>query len=59
MIQTIISLIRENPTLSAVLLFLILVLDTLYVYRTLKKNWRRSSGKSDLALPSKKPPDHG
>ena len=58
MIQTITALIRENPALTAILVFLVLVLDTLYVYRTLKRHWKKHSRKSDLCLPQKKPQDN-
>jgi len=35
--------IQQNPELTALLIFLILVLDTLYVYRMLKRIWKKPS----------------
>jgi hypothetical protein len=45
--------IQENPELAALLVFLIIVLDTLYVYRIFKKVWRKSSRRSDNTPASK------
>lgn len=40
--------IQKNPGLTALLIFIILVIDTCYVYRTLKWFW----GKSITLIPS-------
>ena len=38
--------VQENPGLAALVIFLILVIDTLYVYRMFKKVWRKPGRKS-------------
>jgi len=40
-IHTATILIQQNPELAALLIILILILDTLYVYRMLKRVWKK------------------
>jgi hypothetical protein len=42
-INTIKTFIQEYPGIAALLIFAILVIDTLYVYRVVKKAWKKSS----------------
>jgi hypothetical protein len=41
--NTIKTFIQEYPGIAALLIFAILVIDTLYVYRVVKKAWKKSS----------------
>jgi hypothetical protein len=42
-INTIKTFMQEYPEITALLIFAIMVIDTLYVYRTVKKAWKKSS----------------
>jgi len=54
MLQTLMTFIRENPALTALLVFIVFAVDTFYVYRTLKRAWRKSSLKSAGRQPAGK-----
>ena len=56
MIHTVKIFIRENPELAVLLIFLILILDALYVYRMFKKVWKKSSYRPLSMRPSKNNP---
>jgi len=43
LLQTIITFIKDHPALAALLAFVVLVIDSLYIYRTLKRVWKRST----------------
>jgi hypothetical protein len=54
LIQTAIIFIQHNPILTALLVFLILVLDTLYIYRMWKRAVRKHPRTPAGMQPSKK-----
>jgi len=56
LVQTVKIFIRENPELTLLLVFIVLVLDALYVYRMFKKVWKKSSYRPLSVQPSDNKP---